>query len=76
MAFYATYRRTGDRNRIYSTDRGSESGFSQNRLFVGVARRLGHQSSNIMEIGYLNQFMDRRTGGNTANHLLAVNFLF
>jgi hypothetical protein len=29
-----------------------------------------------MEIGYLNQFIDGRTGGNTINHLLSVNFLF
>lgn len=57
---------------LRDTDWGAESGFLQNRSFVGLnvkaAKRLR------IEAGYMNLYVRRRSAENLANHLLVVNF--
>ena len=61
---------------LNDTEWSGGSGFSQNRLFVGVARTTSGDGRQILEIGYLNQFVRNRSGSDTVNHLLSVNYLF
>ena len=58
---------------LNDTDWGAESGFDQNRLFVGIGLKRNPDSRWRVEVGYLNQHVDRRGPGNLTNHLLSVN---
>lgn len=55
------------------TDWGADSGFDQNRVFVGVGFQRHPASPFRVETGYLNQYIDRTTGLDLSNHLLSVN---
>lgn len=57
---------------LNETDWGARSGFDRNRLFLGVGWRLG-QSSNSLEIGYLNQYIDSASGNDLMEHILSLN---
>jgi len=60
---------------LNDTDFGTRTGFNQNRAFFGFGwNRCPEQSRSRVEIGYLNQFIDSRTGADRMNHLLSVNF--
>ncbi|NOX70007.1 MAG: DUF2490 domain-containing protein [Gammaproteobacteria bacterium] len=54
---------------LNDTDWGQRTGFAQNRLFAGLAAKLGEAKA---EIGYLNQLIDR-PGPNQMNHILSFN---
>lgn len=56
------------------TDWGARSGFDQNRAFVGIGYKPSSNCGWRMEIGYLNQFLDLRSGSDRVNHILAINF--
>lgn len=56
-----------------STDYGARSGFDQNRLFLGLAWKASQQS--LVEIGYLNQFINRRNE-DAMNHVLATTLYY
>ena len=58
---------------LNDTDWGASSGFDRNRLFLGVGWRLG-KSGNSLEIGYLNQYIDKTTGNDLMEHILSLNF--
>ncbi len=58
---------------LNDTDWGANSGFDQNRAFVGFGRKLHTDSRWRVEIGYLNQHINRLGPGNLTNHLLSVN---
>lgn len=59
---------------LNDTDWGAHRGFDQNRLFLGFGwkPRSGRQSR--VEIGYLNQYINRAGGQDLTNHLISVNF--
>ena len=58
---------------LNDTDAGQDAGFAQNRAFVGLAWRFDEDGRFVVELGYLNQFIDVRSGRNTMNHLVSVN---
>lgn len=59
---------------LNDTDFGTRAGFNQNRAFVGFGWKWNPETpKSRVEIGYLNQFIDSRTGSDRMNHLLAVN---
>lgn len=58
---------------LNSTDYGARSGFDQNRLFVGLAWQTKEQ--NLIEIGYLNQYINRHNI-DAMNHVLATTFYY
>lgn len=61
---------------LNDTDWGQDAGFAQNRLFAGLAWRFDAGGRVVGELGYLNQFIDNRTGRDTMNHLVSFNLLF
>ena len=58
---------------LNSTDRGATAGFDQNRLFLGVGYDL--DACTRLEVGYLNQYINRSSGSDSMNHILAFNVL-
>jgi len=58
---------------LNDTDFGQDAGFAQNRLFVGLAWRFDGAGRVVAELGYLNQFIDVRSGRGTMNHLVSLN---
>ncbi len=58
---------------LNDTDWGANTGFDQNRSFVGFGLKRNTDSRWRVEIGYLNQHINRRSRGNLTNHLLSVN---
>lgn len=58
---------------LNDTDWGARSGFDQNRAFVGFGVKHDLDSPWRIEIGYLNQQINRRGPSNLTNHLLSVN---
>lgn len=61
---------------LNTTDWGAETGFNQNRAFVGFGFRECADSPKRVEVGYLNQHINRRNAGDLANHLLSVNIFY
>jgi hypothetical protein len=61
---------------LNDTDWGAQSGFDQNRSFIGFGYKPTRDSKVRTEIGYLNQFIDRESGADGLNHILSVNFFF
>ena len=59
---------------LNDTDWGAQSGFNQNRLFLGVGVKGNSQSRWRTEIGYLHQALSNPNGADRSNHILAVNF--
>lgn len=58
---------------LNDTDWGAESGFDQNRAFVGFGFKHRPDSPWRTEIGYLNQYIDNPGGSDRQNHILSVN---
>ena len=59
---------------LNETDFGQQGSFAQNRLFLGIGRKFSGPNSPKLEIGYLNQFLRRRSAGDRFNHILSVNW--
>lgn len=59
---------------LNDTDWGAESGYDQNRLFLGVALQDFPLPGVRGEVGYLNQHLDRAT--DRMNHLVSWNVFF
>lgn len=55
------------------TDWGQRGGFDQNRIFAGFGLRKHHDSRWRVEIGYMNQTVNRLGPNDLSNHVLAVN---
>jgi len=56
------------------TNLGPQSGFDQNRAFVGIGVKPRPTSRWRTEIGYLNQTVRVESAGSRVNHILSVNF--
>ena len=61
---------------LNETDFGQNGGFSQNRLFVGIGRKFNGPKSPKLEIGYLNQFLRRKSADDRFNHILSANWFW
>ena len=59
---------------LNDTDWGAESGFNQNRVFVGFGLKRDSQSRWRTEIGYLNQVINISSRADRSNHILSINF--
>lgn len=58
---------------LNDTDFGQRAGFDQNRIFVGLGFKNHHSSRWRVEVGYMNQFVNRGGPDDLSNHILAVN---
>ena len=61
---------------LNDTDWGAQGGFDQNRLFLGLGFKQDPNSPVRVEVGYLNQFIDRLATHNLCNHLISVNLFW
>lgn len=59
---------------LNSTDWGAKSGFDQLRSFAGAEIALMGKST--MEIGYVNQLVNQRSGNMRVNHVASVGLFF
>lgn len=59
---------------LNDTNWGASGGFDQNRVFLGVGLKACPSSPYRVEVGYLNQYVNRSTNSDLSNHLVAVNF--
>jgi hypothetical protein len=53
---------------------GQRRGFRQNRFFAGPGLRLDREKHVVLEVGYLNQWIDRRREDRD-NHVLSLNLV-
>ena len=61
---------------LNGTDWGQRSGVSQNRMFAGLGWKFGSRPSSgplTVEVGYLNQFVRKRSADDELNHILSIN---
>ncbi len=58
---------------INTTDFGAESGFGQNRAFVGLGVFLDSDKHFRFELGYMNQFVANETRPDVMNHIISTN---
>jgi hypothetical protein len=61
---------------LNDTDWGAREGFDQNRAFLGVGWKPSPEHTWRLEVGYLNQYIDRSAGLDMSNHLLSVNLFW
>lgn len=61
---------------LNDTDWGAEAGLDQNRAFVGLGYKRCANDRGRIEIGYLNQFINRQGGTDGMNHILSINYFF
>ena len=60
---------------LNSTDWGADSGFDQNRLFVGLNAPLDSARSVQAELGYLNRYLKPSSRRGRMDHIVSVNLL-
>lgn len=61
---------------LNDTDWGAESGFDQNRAFLGVGFRRCPHARVRTEVGYLNQYVNRQGETDRMNHILSINWFY
>jgi len=57
---------------LHDTDFGQRRGLRQNRAFVGLGWHLSEAGRTTLEVGYLNQWIDR-PNVDGLNHVLSMN---
>lgn len=60
---------------LNDTDWGANTGFAQNRFFVGPSWKVDKKGRAIVEVGYRNQYIRNEVINNRMNHLLSINLL-
>lgn len=58
---------------LNDTDWGADSGIDQNRVFAGIGLTTSPQAR--VEVGYMNQYVDRAARANARNHVLSLTLL-
>ena len=61
---------------LNDTDWGTETGFDQNRAFLGVGYKRCAHAKVRTEIGYLNQFVNRQGASDRMTHILSINWFY
>lgn len=61
---------------LNDTDWGADTGFDQNRLFIGIGIKNQFSSRGRLEIGYLNQAINTIGPENRVNHILSLNYFY
>ncbi len=61
---------------LNDTDWGARAGLDQNRAFLGVGFKRRPEASGRIEIGYLNQYVNRQGSVDGMNHILSINYFF
>lgn len=61
---------------LNSTDWGQNASLSQNRAFVGLGWQFQGDNAPRLEVGYLNQFIRRRSADDRNNHILSTNYFW
>lgn len=61
---------------LNETDWGQQGSFSQNRVFVGLGKKFDGPHSPKIEIGYLNQFLRRKSADDRFNHIVSANWFW
>jgi hypothetical protein len=61
---------------LNDTDWGAETGFDQNRAFLGVGFKRCPHARVRTEIGYLNQFVNRPGDEERMTHILSLNWFY
>jgi hypothetical protein len=61
---------------LNDTDWGAQHGLDQNRAFIGLGFKRCKKDKERVEVGYLNQFINRQGGVDGMNHILSVNLFF
>jgi len=61
---------------LNDTDVGINSGFDQNRAFVGIGYQPSAKFPSRVEVGYLNQFINSSGPVDRMNHILSINFFY
>ncbi len=61
---------------LNNTDWGAETGFDQNRLFLGLGIENRFATRGRFEIGYLNQTIDQSGPSVRSNHILSLNYFY
>ncbi len=58
---------------LNDTDWGQRGGFDQNRIFVGFGLKKNPESRWRVEVGYMNQTVNRLGPSDLSNHVIAIN---
>lgn len=58
---------------LNDTDWGADGGFDQNRAFAGIGWRPAQGTA--VEVGYMNQYVNRRARSDASNHVVSVTLL-
>ena len=58
------------------TNWGAQAGFDQNRAFIGFGWKPSDNADWRVEIGYLNQYIERSSQDDVCNHLLSMNLFW
>lgn len=61
---------------LNETSWGQRGSMGQNRVFVGIGRKMAGAHKPKIEIGYLNQFVRNIGSDDRFNHILSVNWFF
>ena len=61
---------------LNDTDWGAATGLDQNRVFVGLGYKRCPRAAGRIEVGYLNQLINRKGEADDMNHILAINYFF
>lgn len=61
---------------LNETDWGQQGRLGQNRLFLGLGKKLNGANKPKFEVGYLNQYVRNKPGDDRVNHILSLNWFF
>ncbi len=61
---------------LKDTDWGHDAGFDENRFFIGLGWKYAPKIGGVVEIGYMNRYIDKVGGTNVLEHLASATFFF
>lgn len=61
---------------LRDTDWGQQTGFDENRFFIGLDWKYAPKVGAIVEIGYMNRYIERPGAPNRLEHIVSATFFF
>ena len=61
---------------LRDTDWGNDAGFDENRFFLGMAWKYAPKVGGVVEVGYMNRYIDKVGAPNRLEHLFMATFFF